>query len=68
MIITRDNHNTLTSRLCEVSEKIYADFHLMLMGDEMLVICNAFSLIFPQISSDKEYVACLTNIIANHQK
>lgn len=63
VLMTRNDHDTPTSRLHEVSTKIDADLYLMLMGDEPLINHESFSLIVPNEQIDKEYVACLTNVI-----
>ena len=61
--MTRNDHDTPTSRLYEVSTLIDSDLYLMLMGDEPLIDHRSFSLIVPQGEVTGYYVACLTNII-----
>lgn len=64
VVMTRDDHDTPTSRLYEVSTKIDSDLYLMLMGDEPLINCESFSLIVPEKVESEDYVAVLTNIIS----
>lgn len=62
VVMTRNDHDTPTSRLYEVSTMIDADLYLMLMGDEPLINYESFSLIIPE-KLKEYYVAVLTNII-----
>ncbi len=48
VVMTRNDHDTPTSRLYEVSTMIDADLYLMLMGDEPLINYESFSLIIPE--------------------
>lgn len=65
VLMTREDHDTPTSRLYEVSTKIDADLYLMLMGDEPLINHDSFSLVIPQNveNLNNYYVAVLTNSI-----
>ncbi len=62
-IMTSEHHDTPTSRLCEVSTKISADYFLLLMGDEPLINEACFDLIIPKDEVNEYYVAALTNVI-----
>ena len=62
VVMTRNDHDTPTSRLYEVSTMIDADLYLMLMGDEPLINYESFSLIIPE-KLKEYYVAVLTHII-----
>lgn len=65
VIMTRKDHDTPTSRLCEVATKTDGDLYLMIMGDEPLVNEECFSLILPDKEAPDYYVAALTNILTN---
>lgn len=64
-LMTSDKHDTPTSRLHEVSEKIDADLYVCIMGDEPLVDERCFSLIVPESTQSDYYVAALTNTITD---
>lgn len=64
-VMTSKNHDTPTSRLCEVSTKIEADLYTLIMGDEPLVDEQSFSLVIPEKINDGYYVGALTNILTN---
>ncbi len=64
-IMTSDKHNTPTSRLYEVSQKMEGDLFLLTMGDEPLIDGRCFDLILPDTEVDEYYVAALTNYIEN---
>lgn len=63
--IMTSSHDTPTSRLCEVSQKMESDLYLMIMGDEPLVDEKCFSLIIPTGITENYYVAALSNVIEN---
>lgn len=63
-LMTSPDHDTPTSRLCEVAEKTDADLYLLIMGDEPLVDAACFSLILPQ-TAPEYYVAALTNVLTS---
>lgn len=68
VIMTSNNHDTPTSRLCEVSKKIEGDLYLQIMGDEPLVNYACFDLILPQgedVRLNDCYVAALTNTLTD---
>lgn len=64
-MMTSDKHDTPTSRLCEVSEKIDSDLYTLIMGDEPLVNEKCFDLIVPKKIDSDYYVAALTNVLTN---
>ncbi len=59
VVMTRGNHDTPTSRLCEVAALTGADSFLMLMGDEPLVDAGALRLILREGGAGP--VSVLTN-------
>lgn len=65
VIMTSGNHDTPTSRLCEVASRMEADYYLMVMGDEPLIDQRCFDLIIPDEAADECYVAALSNLICN---
>ena len=65
VIMTSKEHETPTSRLYEVSQKINSELYFMIMGDEPLVNEKCFDLIIPSSSVSDYYVAALTNVIDN---
>lgn len=64
-IMTAIEHDTPTSRLCEVSSKINADLYMLIMGDEPLVAHESFSLLVPIENIGEYYVGALTNVLEN---
>ena len=64
-VMTSVNHDTPTSRLYEVSEKIKADLYMLIMGDEPLVDERSFSLVMPDNYEGGYYVGALTNVLTN---
>lgn len=65
VMMTSEHHDTPTSRLHEVSEKIDADLYMLIMGDEPLINEDCFSLIVPDVLSTDYYVGALTNILTS---
>ena len=63
VVMTSEKHDTPTSRIYEVSEKIKADLYTVIMGDEPLVDEKCFKLIIPQDIVPEYYVAALTNTL-----
>lgn len=63
VMMTSENHDTPTSRLCEVAQRTDGDMYLMIMGDEPLVNHECFSLIIPKELKTNFYVAALTNVL-----
>lgn len=64
-IMTSDKHDTPTSRLYEVSTKIYSDLYVLIMGDEPLVNMECFALVLPSGEIGEYYVGALTNTLTN---
>jgi len=48
VIMTRDNHETVTSRIQEVSDKIVADIYAVVNGDEPLIDPKIISAVIPK--------------------
>ena len=67
VIMTRNNHETSTSRVHEVSEQIDADLYLVINGDEPLIDPEVVSRIVPDEVPDENqpYVANLMTKIVN---
>lgn len=61
-IITKDTHDTLTSRLQEFSEKIYATHYLCINGDEPLISNKVIQQILP-LDNENIYVSNLISAI-----
>ncbi|MCQ2610477.1 MAG: 3-deoxy-manno-octulosonate cytidylyltransferase [Treponema sp.] len=62
-VMTSKAHDTPTSRLYEVTQKIDADLYLLIMGDEPLVNEKAFNLVIPKDFESGNYVGALTNVL-----
>lgn len=61
VIMTSPNHSTAANRLCEVAEKIDADYYVQINGDEPLINLDAISAVIPEdIPTDIEFG---TNVI-----
>lgn len=63
VLMTSDKHDTPTSRLYEVSQRIEADLYYLIMGDEPLINIDCFDLIIPNTYDGDYYVAALTNVL-----
>lgn len=63
VMMTREDHDTPTSRLYEVSTRMDGDRFLLLMGDEPLIDEKCFDLILDKDVNDNYEVAALTNVI-----
>ena len=64
VIMTSPEHDTPTSRLFEVSQKIDADKYLMIMGDEPLVDKRGLNLILSEGHQRNTQVSVLTNLLS----
>lgn len=67
VVMTRDNHDSSTSRVQEVSEKVDADLYLVINGDEPLIDPKVIEKIIPKKEPDKNkiYVANLMTKVKN---
>lgn len=64
-LMTSEDHDTPTSRLCEVATKIDAKYYLCVMGDEPLINRKCFDLITSDENVGDYQVVALTNEISN---
>ena len=59
VIMTKNNHPTHVHRIHEVSEKIVADYYVVVCGDEPLIDPNTIKMAFPESNNEKFYVGGL---------
>ena len=64
-IITSDNHPTGTDRVCEVAEKIDADYYYVLMGDEPLLTEKEIRVMYEALERDPAPAALLATKFKN---
>lgn len=64
-IITSDNHPTGTDRVCEVAEKIEADYYYVLMGDEPLLTTKEIQTMVDALKEDPAPAAILATKFHN---
>lgn len=59
VVMTRDNHPTHVNRIHEVSEKVDADYYVVVCGDEPLIDPKTIEAVIPEANQEEFYVGGL---------